>query len=83
MQTKTQTVKDLLHSGDSIAALRIAKGFKHLGDRKVEIQRGWDAHTNPRFARSLGRDPDQLVAAAIDALMSIYPTTEAKGVSLR
>lgn len=83
MITKTQTVKDLLHSGEAIAALRIAKGFRHLGDHKARIQRGWDAHTNPRFARSIGKDPDQLVAEAISALLAIYPATEMERANLR
>jgi hypothetical protein len=71
--TKTQQVRDLLARGEDIAALRIAKGFRILGEHKADIQRGWDAHTNPRFARSLGRDPDELVARAINSLRTLYP----------
>lgn len=73
MITKTERVSRLLASGEAIEALRIAKGFRHLGQHKVLIQRGWDAHTNPHFARQLGRDPEALVTGAIEALLELFP----------
>lgn len=72
METKTQQVRDLLTMGRSLDALRIAKGFRHLGPHKKTIQRGWDAHTNPRFARALGRDPEALLDDALDAISELY-----------
>lgn len=71
--TKTDLVRQALRSGREIEALRIAKGFRMLGDEKRTIQRGWDAYANPRFAQSLGRDPDLLVREAILALRRLYP----------
>ena len=70
--TKSDAVRQLLRDKQDIDALRIAKGFRWLGDHKVTIQRGWDAHQNPRFARGLGKDPDQLLGAALVALRSLY-----------
>jgi hypothetical protein len=70
--TKTDKVRQALAEGRSIEALRIAKSFRMLGQHKVAIQRGWDAHENPRFARSLGRNPEQLVDDAINALKEMY-----------
>lgn len=72
MDTKTQKVRQLLTDGRWIDALRIAKGFRHLGPHKKTIQRGWDAHANPRFAKSLGRDPQVLVDDALSALSELY-----------
>lgn len=71
--TKTEKLRSALREGRSIDALRIAKGFRALGPYKTVIQRGWDAHVNPRFASQLGRDPEQLVGAAIAALHLLYP----------
>jgi hypothetical protein len=73
MQTKTEKVRELLRDRRFVEALKIAKGFRHLGDHKKTIQRGWDAHTNPRFARSLNRDPQALLDQAIAALLDLYP----------
>lgn len=70
--SKTDIVRQALIEGRDLDALRVAHTFRHLGDHKVTIQRGWDAHANPRFARSLGRDPDQLYADAIAALRLFY-----------
>ena len=70
--TKSDHVRALLADGKDIDALRIAKGFRWLGDHKVTIQRGWEAHTNPSFMRQLGRDPDQALADGIEALRTLY-----------
>lgn len=71
---KTDLLRQALREGREIDALRIAKSFRMLGDFKVAIQRGWDAYQNPRFAASLGRDPDKLVADAMKAVHTLYPT---------
>lgn len=71
--TKSDKVRQALREGRELDALRIAKSFQWLGDHKVTIQRGWDAYQNPRFARSIGKDPKSLLAAALSALRSLYP----------
>lgn len=73
METKTAKAARLFRSGEFVAALRIVKGFRHLGEHKLTIQRGWDAHANPRFARSLGKDPEALVEQARIAMDEFLP----------
>ena len=73
MQTKTEQVRELLRNNREIDALRIAKSFRRLGDHKVTIRRAWDAYANPRFAKSLGRDPDALLATGVAAMRELYP----------
>jgi hypothetical protein len=70
--TKTDKVRQALRDGRDIDALRIAKGFRKLGQFKTAIQRGWDAYQNPRFTRQLGRDPEQTLGDAITALRTLY-----------
>lgn len=70
--TKTSQVRKALAEGRDLDALRIAKGFRALGVHKLTIQRGWEAHTNPRFQSQLGRDPEQLLHAAFSALRDLY-----------
>lgn len=71
--TKTDQVRQALREGREIDALRIAKSFRHLGDQKAVIQRGWDAHQTPSFARAIKRDPDDLLRAAVAAVRTLYP----------
>lgn len=73
--TKTDKVRQALREEKKFDALRIAHTFRHLGEHKVTIQRGWDAYQNPRFAKSLGRDPQKLIEAAFDALTALYGET--------
>lgn len=70
--TKTEEVRQALREGRDIDALRIAKSFRILGDHKVAIQRGWDAYQNPRFARQIGRCPDDLMRKAMTSLRDLY-----------
>lgn len=72
-RTKTDQLRQALAEGRDIDALRIAKSFRMLGQFKAEIQRAWDAYQNPRFAKSLGRNPEDLVRAGIDAIRTLYP----------
>lgn len=53
-------------------ALRLANTFGQLGAEKVAITKGWAALTRPEFYRSIGKDPDALVAAGIAALKRRY-----------
>lgn len=70
--TKSDQVRNLLAEGKDIDALRIAKDFRFLKDVKVIIQRGWQAHQNPRFVAGLKRNPDADLSDAIAALRSLY-----------
>lgn len=70
--TKSDKVRKLLAEGQDLDALRIAKDFRFLKDLKLVIQRGWSAYQNPNFTRQLGRDPDEMLRAAIAALRTLY-----------
>ena len=55
-------------AGDRIGALRIAaRFFDRSTDTKI-FKRGMDAYNNPDFYRQLGKNPEQLMAAALELL---------------
>lgn len=68
MRSKLDQVREAWAAGDKIAALRIASRFFDRSEDTKTFQRGWDAHKNPDFFRQIGKDPDALVSAALDAL---------------
>jgi hypothetical protein len=70
--TKSDQVRSLLAEGKDMEALRIAKSFRFLKDVKEIIQRGWQAHMNPRFVAQIRRDPEKDIASAIAALRTLY-----------
>ena len=72
METKWSQVRALLVAGDEVGALRIVARFPRLGAEKEIITRGWAAHQNPDFYRSLGFDPTELVRAAVTAIRAKY-----------
>jgi len=74
--TKLSRLTDAWNAGDLIGALRIAARFPRLGVEADAIRRGWDAYQNPRFYRSIGRDPEALVADAIAAVGRRYQLKE-------
>lgn len=57
---------------DKLAALSIAAKFPSLGAQRDVILTAWGAHTNPEFYRQMGRDPDRLIAAGLDAMGAKY-----------
>lgn len=59
---------------DDCEALRLAAGFAHLGAHKEAITRGWAACQRPDFYRSIGKDPDQLIAVGVAAVRARYVT---------
>jgi len=68
MNCKTDQIRAAWHAGDRIGALRIAaRFFDRSTDRKI-FKRGMAAYNNPDFYRQLGKDPEQLVAAACELL---------------
>lgn len=69
----TQQLIDHMRAGDWPAALRLAKTFRMLGPHRRTIQVAHEARWHPDFYRQVGRDPDQAVAAGIDALRQLYP----------
>jgi hypothetical protein len=66
--SKTDQLRAAWVAGDRVAALRIAARFFDRSDATKAFKRGMDAHNNPQFYRQLGKDPDQLIARALEVL---------------
>jgi hypothetical protein len=65
MQSKSECIKQALRDGDWVAALRLASRFHDRSSDTAMFKRGFDAYQHPGFYRQLGKDPNQLVAAAV------------------
>lgn len=76
MQTKLSKLKAMAAAGDWRGALRLAATFPDLGAHEADIKRGHEAHDNARFYASIGRDPEALIAAGIEALKARYKLNE-------
>lgn len=74
MQTKVSQLRSMMAAGDWTGALRMASGFPRLGDHRAAILDARMAQTNPTFCRALGKDPEQLISAGIEALQVKYST---------
>jgi hypothetical protein len=72
MKTKIEQLRSMWIQGDQIGALRMAAKFPRLGDEREAITRGWEASRNPAFYRQIGRDPEALVDAGLEALVAKY-----------
>ena len=69
MNRKTDQIRAAWHAGHQLGALRIAaRFFDRSTDTKI-FKRGMDAYNNPDFYRQLGKDPEQLMAAAFELLV--------------
>lgn len=66
--SKTNQLTAAWLAGDKLGALRIASRFFDRSPETAMFKRGWDAHSNPSFYRQLGRDPEALTNAALDAM---------------
>ena len=68
MQTKTDKIKKAIEAGDARKAISLASKFF---DRSAETQlykQAQSAANNPGFYRQIGKDPDAIIAAAMDNL---------------
>lgn len=68
MQSKLDQIRDHWGRGDQIAALRIASRFFDKSPETAEFKKGWNAHRNPSFYRQIGKNPEDLVDAALATL---------------
>jgi hypothetical protein len=68
MKSKTDQIRDIWAGGDRIGALRIAARFFDRSTNTKIFKRGMDAHNNPGFYRQLGKEPQELVKAALEVL---------------
>lgn len=72
MQSKLSRLKARFAAGDYHGALQIAAKFQQLGEHKEAITRAWAAIQNPAFYESIGKQPEALIAAGIEALRARY-----------
>jgi hypothetical protein len=68
MICKSDQIRAAWGAGDRIGALRIAARFFDRSIDTKTFKRGMDAYNNPGFYRQLGKDPEQLMAAALELL---------------
>lgn len=73
MDRKIDQLREKMVAADWRGALAIAAKFPRLGEHKTAILRAWEATVRPEFQRQIGRDPEQLIAAGIEALKARYP----------
>jgi hypothetical protein len=64
-ESKSERIKSALANSDWVAALRLASRFHDRSSDTAMFKRGFDAYQHPGFYRQLGKDPDQLVTAAV------------------
>jgi len=65
MNRKTDQIRAAWAAGNHIAALRVAARFFDRSTDTRAFKRGMDAYNNPGFYRQLGKNPEQLTAAAL------------------
>jgi hypothetical protein len=68
MRSKTDQIRSAWDAGNRIAALRIAARFFDRSNETMIFKRGMDANNHPGFYRQLGKEPQQLITAALDLL---------------
>jgi hypothetical protein len=72
MQTKTDQIRAAWFRGDRIGALRIAARFFDRYDATNTFQRGMNAYNHPQFYQQIGKEPQELVAAALAILQKRF-----------
>jgi hypothetical protein len=65
---KTDQIRTAWAAGDQIGALRIAARFFDRSDATKTFQRGMVAYRHPEFYRQIGREPREVVEAALQVL---------------
>ena len=77
-ETKSETVRRLVSDGEYQSALRIVNGFR-LGITRADldkIRRAHECYANGSFYRSIGFNPEAVIADGIETLKSIYSIGE-------
>ena len=69
MRSKTDQIRTAWLNGNQIGALRIAAQFFDRSIATKTFQRGMQAYNHPQFFCQLGKDPQELIGAAL-ALMA-------------
>jgi hypothetical protein len=68
MSCKTDQIRTTWAAVDQIGALRIAARFFDRSDATKAFQRGMNAYNHPGFYRQLGKEPQEVVTAALETL---------------
>jgi hypothetical protein len=68
MRSKADQIRAAWASGDRIDALRIAARFFDRSTDTRIFKRGMDANNHPSFYRQLGKEPQELITAALALL---------------
>jgi hypothetical protein len=79
MRSKTDQIRCAWVSGDPIGALRIAAQFFDRSTATKTFQRGMDANNHPDFYRQLGKEPQEVVIAALALLQNCHAQWEGGG----
>ena len=82
LQTALARVRGLWDRGDYRNALKTVAAWSRLGDARDDIRTGWAAVGSPDMYREMGRDPDALYVAGLDAVARRYdlPPHDATGL---
>jgi hypothetical protein len=72
MSSKISRVRSAWAAGDRIGALRIAARFYDRSADTISFKRGMDAYNYPDFFRQIGRDPEQILAEALENLATRF-----------
>jgi hypothetical protein len=65
---KKHQIRTAWAAGNQIGALRIAARFFDRSTATKRFQRGMDAYNHPQFYSQLGKEPQELITAALDLL---------------
>lgn len=68
MKTKTDIIKNALANGDTRKAISVASKFFDRSDETQLYKQAQSAIGNPGFYRQIGKDPDAIIAAAVESL---------------
>ena len=68
MHNKTDQIRAAWASGDRIGALRIAARFFDRSVATKTFQRGMAAYHHPKFYQQIGKEPQELIMAALALL---------------
>ena len=68
MRNKTNQIRTAWATGDQIGALCIAARFFDRSDDTLMFKGGMDAHNHPHFYRQIGKEPQEVVEAALTIL---------------
>lgn len=71
-ETKLADIRRAMEIGDWERAIKIAGKFQRLGEHGDTIKSARDALNNRQFYEQMGKDVDQMVGQAIDALKERY-----------